>query len=138
MVNREVLFKRIEKTWEYLDFLYTIKTNCSIDEFKQNPMVYGSTERFLHLCIEAMLDIGTHIISDKNLGKIEYYSDVPKLLCRHGYLKKEQLDLFIRIIGFRNILVHEYLEVDLDIVFNVLENNLNDLENILKEMAILL
>ena len=138
MVNREVLFKRIEKTWEYLDFLYTIKTNCSIDEFKQNPMVYGSTERFLHLCIEAMLDIGTHIISDKNLGKIEYYSDVPKLLCHHGYLKKEQLDLFIRIIGFRNILVHEYLEVDLDIVYNVLQDNLTDLENILKEMANLL
>ena len=68
MVNREVLLKRIEKAKEYLDFLHNIKDNYSLNEFKQNPMVYGSSERFLHLSIETMLDIVIHIISDKNLG----------------------------------------------------------------------
>lgn len=135
MVNREVLLKRIEKAKEYLDFLHNIKDNYSVNEFKQNPMVYGSSERFLHLCIEAILDIGTHIISDKNLGKVEFYSDVPKLLSQHGCLSKKLTDIFIRIIGFRNILVHEYLEINLDIVYKVIENNLKDLEIILKEMA---
>lgn len=138
MVNREVLLRRIEKAKEYLDFLYNIRDNYNLKEFKENPMVYGSSERFLHLCIEALLDIGTHIISDKNLGKVEFYSDVPKLLSQHGYLSKELTDIFIRIIGFRNILVHEYLEINLDIVYKVMENNLKDLEIILKEMAKLL
>lgn len=138
MVNREVLLRRIEKAKEYLDFLFRIKDNCNIDEFKQNPMVYGSSERFLHLCIEAILDIGTHIISYENLGKIDFYSDVPKLLNQHGYLNKDLTDIFITIIGFRNILVHEYLEIDLDIVYKVMQDNLNDLEKILKEMAKLL
>ncbi len=135
MVNREVLFRRIEKVKEYLDYLYKIKENCSIDDFKHNPMIYASSERFLHLSIEALLDIGTHVISDENLGKVEFYSDIPKLLHQHGYLTKELTDLFIKIIGFRNILVHEYLEIDLDIVYNVMKNSLNDLEKILKEMA---
>ena len=138
MVNREVLLRRIEKAKEYLDFLFRIKDNCNLDEFKQNPMVYGSSERFLHLCIEAILDIGTHIISYENLGKIDFYSDVPKLLNQHGYLNKDLTDIFITIIGFRNILVHEYLEIDLDIVYKVMQDNLNDLEKILKEMAKLL
>ncbi|MFP4661796.1 MAG: HepT-like ribonuclease domain-containing protein [Halanaerobiales bacterium] len=40
--------------------------------------------------------------------------------------------------GFRNILVHEYLEIDLDIVYEILQNNLDDLKSILKEYAKLL
>ena len=84
------------------------------------------------------MEIGTHIISYENLGKIDFYSDVPKLLNQHGYLNKELTDIFITIIGFRNILVHEYLEIDLDIVYKVMQDNFNDLKKILKEMAKLL
>lgn len=41
---------------------------------------------------------------------------------------------YIRIIGFRSVLVHEYLEISLDIVYGVMQANLKDLEKILKEM----
>ncbi len=44
----------------------------------------------------------------------------------------------VHIIGFRNILVHDYLDVDLNIVYSILENNLRDLHSILKEYAKLL
>jgi len=92
----------------------------------------------LHLVIEALLDIGNHIISDQNLGEVEFYKDIPELLYQNDYINGEQKEIFIRITGFRNILVDEYLEIDLDIVYKILKNNLNDLHSILKEYAKLL
>jgi uncharacterized protein YutE (UPF0331/DUF86 family) len=138
MVKIEILQKRINKARQYLDYLEDIKVKYSYEEFKNDPMIYGSVERFLHLIIEALMDIGNHIISDQNLGQVEFYNNIPDLLFNHNYLNEEQRDLFLKIIGFRNILVHDYLEINSAIVYNILEKNLSDLESILKEYAKLL
>jgi len=133
MVNKVVLFKRVEKAKEYIEFLKNIKNNYSLSEFINDPKIYGSSERFLHLTIEALIDIGSHIISDENLGKIQSYSDVSRLLKDNGYVDEETSKVFIKIIGFRNILVHDYMEIDLDLVYKIIKSNLNDLEKILKK-----
>lgn len=131
MVKIEVLQRRIDKAEEYLNFLKNIKDKYSNEEFKENPMIYGSTERFLHLIIETLMDIGNHIISDQNLGKVDFYKDIPELLFEGNYINEELKDIFIKIIGFRNILVHDYLEIDHDIVYSIIRDDLNDLKEIL-------
>ncbi len=138
MVKVEVLQKRIKKARKYLQYLKDIRTKYNKDEFKEEPMVFGSTERFLHLVIEALLDIGNHIIADQDLGEVEFYKDIPELLYQNDYISKKQKEIFIQITGFRNILVHEYLEINLDIVYEILKNSLHDLQSILKEYAKLL
>lgn len=138
MLKVEVLQKRIKKAQEYLEYLKDIKAKYNKDQFRRNPIIFGSTERFLHLVIEALLDIGNHIISSQNLGEVDSYKDIPELLYENNYISKGQKEIFVQITGFRNILVHEYLEIDLDIVYKILENNLNDLQSILKEYAKLL
>jgi uncharacterized protein YutE (UPF0331/DUF86 family) len=138
MVKIEILQKRINKARQYLDYLRDIRAKYSYKEFKNDPVIYGSVERFLQLIIEALMDIGNHIISDQNLGQVEFYNNIPELLFNHKYINKEQRDLFLKIIGFRNILVHDYLEINSAIVYNILEKNLSDLESILKEYAKLL
>jgi len=138
MVKIGILQKRINKARQYLDYLEDIKVKYSYEEFKNDPMIYGSVERVLHLIIESLMDIGNHIISEQNLGQVEFYNNIPDLLFNHNYLNEEQRDLFLKIIGFRNILVHDYLEINSAIVYNILEKNLSDLESILKEYAKLL
>lgn len=103
-----------------------------------HPMVYGSCERFLHLIIESLMDIGNHIIAEKNLGQVDFYRNIPELLYANNYLNEEQKETFLQIIGFRNILVHDYLEIDRTIVYHMLENRLANLKAILSEYAKLL
>ena len=135
MVNREIIQKRLEKSREYIEFLNNIKDNYSLNEFKNNKMVYGSSERFLHLTIEALLDMGNHLVSDQDLGNIDSYRDIPKILHQNDYIDSEQKEIFIKIIGFRNILFHDYLDIDKATVYKIIKENLSDLTDLLKMYA---
>lgn len=132
MVKREIILERSQKCNEYLKQLEKIVKDVEFDEFNNDPLLYGSAERFLHLSIEALIDIGNHIVSDDDLGRVDVYKDIAIILAENNYLSEEERDLFIRIIAFRNILVHDYLDLDRDVIFNLLKNNLADIRGILK------
>jgi len=138
MVNRDVLQKRIEKIREYLSFLKELRENYNITEFKQNKMIYGSGERFLHLTIESLIDIGNHIVSSEDLGVVDSYRDIPVILHKNNYIEEKDRDLFIKIIGLRNILVHDYLDIEKETIYKIINESLSDLENILKNYLKLL
>lgn len=119
---------------EYLDILRKLQ-KYSLDEFLADPERYGSAERFLQLAIETTMDIGNHIISDLGLGEVNWYSDIALLLEEKGYINAEMREKWVKMIGFRNILVHDYLEVDRKIVYDVLQNGLGDLDELKKSFA---
>ena len=133
MVNRESLQKRIEKAKEYIDFLEEVNVKYSLEEYKNNKMIFGSVERFLHLTIESLIDIGNHIISANNLGTVDVYRDIPVILYDNSYINEEEKNLFIRIIGMRNVLVHDYLDIEKEMVYRILTENLTDLKSLLKK-----
>ncbi|KXS50359.1 MAG: hypothetical protein A8274_360 [Halanaerobium sp. 4-GBenrich] len=132
MVKKEIILERSQKCNEYLSQLEEIIEGVEFDDFNSKPLLYGSAERFLHLSIEALIDIGNHIISDNNLGRVNVYKDIALILAENGYLTEEEKKLFIKIIAFRNILVHDYMDLDRDVIFNLLKNNLKDIRGILK------
>lgn len=132
MVKKEIILERTQKCNEYLNHLRNIIEEVEFEEFNNNPLLYGSAERFLHLSIEALIDIGNHIISDDNLGRVDVYKDIALILAENNYLSEVEEKLFIKIIAFRNILVHDYMDLDRDVIFNLLKNNLEDIRGILK------
>ena len=134
MVKAEVLRKWLNRVDEYLAILRSLQ-NYSFDEFIADPQRYGSVERFLHLTIEAINDMGNHVVADLDLGVVNWYSDIPALLAKAGYLDRELQEKWIRMIGFRNTLVHEYIEIDRKIVYDVFQNNLGDLEELRRTFA---
>jgi len=137
MVNSEVIRKRLNKLDEYLNILRKLQ-RYSFEEFISDPEHYGSAERFLHLSIEAVIDMGNHVIADLGLGVVNWYSDVPSILSDKGYLSPDLKAKWIRMIEFRNTLVHEYVEIDRKIVYEVLLNELEDLIESRKMFAVFL
>jgi len=129
MVRAEVIRKRLNKLEEYLVILFKLQ-RYNREEFMSDAEHYGSAERFLQLTIESITDMGNHVIADIELGVVNSYSDIPLILSQHGYLSDELRETWIRMIGFRNTLVHEYIDIDRDIVYNVLQNNLQDIEKL--------
>lgn len=134
MVKAEVIRKRLNKLDEYLEILHGLG-EYSFDEFVADAEHYGSAERFLHLAIEALIDIGNHIVADLDLGVVNWYSDIPSILAKHKYITKAQKENWIKMIGFRNTLVHDYIDIDRRIVYDVLQNNIKDVEQLQKVFA---
>jgi uncharacterized protein YutE (UPF0331/DUF86 family) len=134
VVKSEVIRKRLNKLDEYLSHLRNLQ-RYDLEEFTREPERYGSAERFLQLAIECINDIGNHIIADEHLGIVNWYSDIPAILADKGHIESELSEKWLQMIGFRNILVHEYLEIDRRIVYEVLQNHIVDLMEIRKTFA---
>lgn len=134
MVKPEVIRRRLDRLGEYLSILSRFR-RYDLETFLSDPEHYGSAERFLQLAIEATLDIGSHIIGEENLGAIEQSRDIPRRLREHGHISQDQEQRWIRMIGFRNILVHEYLEVDRAIVHEMVCNKLTDFDELKQVFA---
>jgi len=73
MVRSEILRRRLNKRDEYLAILHQLQ-RYNRDEFLSNAEHYGSAEPFLHLSIEALLDMGNHVIADENVGVVDWYT----------------------------------------------------------------
>jgi uncharacterized protein YutE (UPF0331/DUF86 family) len=84
-------------------------------------------EHTLQIAIQAALDAASHIVSDLRLGEPRTSRELFDLLERDGWLPGALAAILRNMVGFRNILVHGYDDVDLEVVRNVLEAHLNDL-----------
>jgi uncharacterized protein YutE (UPF0331/DUF86 family) len=129
MVDEEIFHRRLRSLDETLSILRKLRL-YSFEDFMAEPERYGSAERFLQLAVEALLDMGAHLVAIKELGTVTRYRDIPALLERGGYLAQSQQERWTKIIGFRNILVHDYLEIDRGIVYEVLQENLGDIDEL--------
>ncbi|HJP29102.1 MAG TPA: DUF86 domain-containing protein [Candidatus Latescibacteria bacterium] len=129
MVDRELLQRRLERLEEYLVILRRLAA-YSYEEFIANPERYGSAERFLQLSIELIDDMGNHVVADEELGAVAKTTDVPDRLAEHGLVDADLASRWATMIGFRNILVHEYMEIDRRLVHEHLRERLGDFDEL--------
>lgn len=134
MVDANVLMARLAKLEEYVGILGELQ-RYSQSEFLASPERYGSAERFLQLAIECVNDMGNHIVADESLGVVDWKTDIPARLLEHGFIDQDLNDEWVKMIGFRNALVHDYVDVDREIVFRVLQSKLSVFEAIKRAMC---
>ncbi len=84
-------------------------------------------EHTLQLAIQACLDAASHVVSDDRLGEPETNQELFRLLAQAGRISNELSTKLRAAAGFRNILVHGYAEVDVNVTRDVLDHHLDDL-----------
>lgn len=84
-----------------------------------------AVERGLQVCIQNCLDVATHLAAAAGRDVPDYATAIDRL-AELGVLSPEFARRFRGIAGFRNVLVHGYLEVDLALVERVLGERLED------------
>ncbi|MBS4051833.1 type VII toxin-antitoxin system HepT family RNase toxin [Methylomonas rivi] len=75
---------------------------------------------------EAALDIGQHLIRREKLGLPQSARDVFALLAAAGWIEADLADALKRMVGFRNIAVHDYQSLQLPITINVIALHLDE------------
>lgn len=134
MSNHKEIIKRLSKLKEYSSSLKHLK-KFSLNEFKGDKFLCYTLERVFHLSAEASIDIGEIIISELDLNSPEFNRDVFRILGEAKIIPKKLADNFQEIAKFRNILVHDYVEIDIDKMYEYLQNDLSDFDKFIKAIA---
>ena len=75
---------------------------------------------------EAVLDMGQNLIRREKLGVPQSVRDVFALLAQGGWIDAELADKLKRMVGFRNIAVHDYQALQLPILISIIETHLGE------------
>lgn len=133
MVDKERILGKIDDLEAYLSELKQIVPESFADYQKIEKK--RSCERLLHLCIECAVDICKLFVSGLKLGLPHEENDLFDKMFKNNILSPEMISLLKEMRAFRNILIHEYAEVDNEIVYEMAKTRLGDFEALKKEIV---
>lgn len=93
---------------------------------RADPMWLRGIKYGFITAIEACIDVAQHVCSAERWGPPDDNGDAMTLLGRHGVLEPPLAHRMRQAVGFRNVLVHEYVDVD-DAVVTARLQDLDDL-----------
>ena len=100
----------------------------SEDQFCEDDDSSKLAERHLEIAIQAAIDIGHHVIADMDLGLPQDYKDVFRILAKHNIISSHLGKKLESMTGMRNVLVHDYLQLDVHRIYAAIKNDLGDLD----------
>lgn len=75
---------------------------------------------------EAALDMGQHLVRRERLGLPQSGRDVFELLWNGGWIDQALAESLKKMVGFRNIAVHDYQSLQLPIAVSIITDHLQD------------
>lgn len=97
------------------------------DEFKTNYLFQDAAILNIIRACETSIDLANMLIRDKRLGIPTESRESFAILARESLIDFDLGKRLEKMVGFRNIAVHRYRELDLDIVETVVRKDLDDL-----------
>ena len=95
--------------------------NLTDDITRQDSIILN-----LQRACEAAIDLAMHVVRRRRLGVPQETRDAFRLLQGSGVLPPELSDRLMRMVGFRNVAMHDYRRLDLDIVKSIVTAHLDD------------
>lgn len=137
MIDQHVIASRLSALEGYRAKLESFKRYSRAD-FLEDEDIRQLAARYLHLACESMLDISQHVVAQKGFRQPRDYKDVIEVLREEGILDHVLADRIKGWIGFRNVLVHLYLETDHGRSYDAIQHELGDLDAFAAELGKLL
>lgn len=98
----------------------------SLDEFLASYLATSSAERSFQVAIQAALDIGGIILSQSCTEVPTEYRDIFPNLAEIDVIPQTLAERLINMSKFHNVLVHMYMEIDLERLYGYIQNDLDD------------
>jgi uncharacterized protein YutE (UPF0331/DUF86 family) len=97
---------------------------ASIDDIDKQDIFVLNLQR----AIEATIDIAAHLVASEGLGLATTIKDNFKILRDAGFIDDVVMKKMQAMAGFRNIAIHDYVSIKIEILKSILENHLQDIE----------
>ena len=127
-MDKEVLQMKLEAL---IHCVHRIKSQeiTSVDELESNidkqEIIILNLQRAVQICV----DIGNHILLDYETPTPSTMSETFKYLADNKLISSKNAEELSRAVGFRNIAVHQYENLDCKIIYAIITSHLDDFKN---------
>lgn len=136
-VNKDTVLKKMDEIQNDLVKLNGIK-NLTLEEFKSGEN-FAVAEHYLRRALEALFEIGAHILSRIPGKRASGYKEIALFLGEAKIIPDDfARETLVKMAGYRNRLVHFYSEITRDEMHGIIKNRLNDFTVFMKHIKIFL
>jgi uncharacterized protein YutE (UPF0331/DUF86 family) len=133
MVDRPLIFRKLDSLSLYTRQLAEFR-GVGLEEYVRDWKVQRIVERTLQMAVEICADIADHIISDEGLRAPVSVADAFTVLRETAIVSETLHGALVKMAKFRNVVVHQYDEVDAEIVIAILTKHLGTFDTFRTEI----
>ena len=117
-LNKASIIERcIRRMWEEYEADTTLANFTHLDALILN----------IERACQAAIDLAMHIVSNEHLGIPQSSAGSFKLLQQAGKIDNKLASRLIGMTGFRNVAIHQYQEIELEIIHYIMKDGWKDL-----------
>lgn len=134
MVDEEVVATTLKQVHEYTNDLEEMR-GLSKEKYVADVVLQRAVERTLMNLIQSCIDLAQHIRTAEDLTSGGTSKEESQALGEAGIVSRETQQKLEEAVGFRNVLAHRYGDLDHDVVYDVLHEDLHWFERFQREVA---
>ena len=127
LVDKALVYRKVSELELYLGQIHEFSA-LTPEGYRKDWKAQRIIERTLQMMIETCADIANHIVSDRGMRAPTSYADTFKVLSENSIINEELCATMEKMAKFRNVVVHQYEQVDAEIVVLILQKHLVDFE----------
>ena len=126
MIDKDVVFQKVNKIQNCLQRIYqTVKGDTGrLEDYGVQDIVTLNLQRAIQLAI----DLAAHVVRSSSYGMPKSLKDNFSLLYQHQVIDADLKEKMERMVGFRNVAVHDYESINPDILKSIVTHHLKDIE----------
>ena len=133
--TQQKILEKLENFQEYMRYLRQLQEEAKSEKmFLADFHLFGNTERYLQLSIQAIIDISHLVIIDLGLRRPQDNYEAISILFEKKIISEKLTQKLTKMVGLRNILVHEYGKIDRELIYKILQERLGELEDFKKQI----
>jgi uncharacterized protein YutE (UPF0331/DUF86 family) len=133
-MDREVIEHKIESLRRCLQRVAE-KCPSNPDKLGQDPDLQDIVTLNLSRAVQLCVDLGAHLIADLDVAPPDTMGQTFDVLAHADLIPEHLAQQLKRAVGFRNIAVHHYEEIDWTIVHGIALHHLGDFSEFAKVIA---
>jgi uncharacterized protein YutE (UPF0331/DUF86 family) len=134
MVDPSVITKRVEQIEKHLARINPF-ASLSHQTFLNDNVAQDVVEYNLFQIVNHLIDIFQHTVVDEEYGFPETAYEAAQILFDRGILSKADVEIFKQMVGFWNVVGHDYINVDKEIVYHILTHGEKDIRSLLTRIV---
>lgn len=135
MADEATIATKLQQIEQYYGELRTKQRSLSKDAFLERTTEQRAIERMFENVIQASADLAQHIATREFDHRGDSSKDAIRILADEDVIAVETMETLVDAVGFRNVLAHQYGDIEYSTVYEILQTELDVYDEYSRQIA---